>query len=184
MFLLRGNKLRKILGWILPIHFGGRSSSIGIDLILAVLGGIVVFQDIQPAFELASTCYLLRCLVEMSVFISQSTHKQHFGKLCQWEQVPEIWNEICSVEHKYPSRKLCWERKLSISGGSHHLPLEKESIIGITFSLSIMYKLSVQFQWDVSFHFLAVVFQLILLEWWFAGGGWGSLVMLLLCLSN
>lgn len=56
-------------------------------------------------------------------------------------------------------------KKMSIRHGSHHLPLEKESIIGITYSLSIMYKLSVQFQLDVSFPFLAVVFQLVLLEW-------------------
>lgn len=33
---------------------------------------------------------------------------------------------------------------MSIRGGSHHLPLEKESIIGITYSLSVIYKLSVE----------------------------------------
>lgn len=54
---------------------------------------------------------------------------------------------------------------MSVRVGSHHLPLEKESIIGITNSLSIINKLSVQFQLNVSFHFIAVVSQLVLLEW-------------------
>lgn len=53
---------------------------------------------------------------------------------------------------------------MSVRGRSHHWPLEKESIIGVAYSLSIINKLSVQFQLNVSFHFIAVVSQLVLLE--------------------